>query len=235
MSSAGSVSDVRMPTLGQRLAEAQFPQALKDLNSDGRGALLQTFKASDISLKSSLTIGGKAGYFFTEEKLPWLGIELEAFRTSPKIKAQTLSTVHDIAYQPNTPATAAQCLPPVPFPNCPASALNRSSLALQESSLRVVTIAFNVVARYPGSTVQPYVGVGGAAMYFSSSGGSVQGRQWYPGLNLQAGTKLKVTEEWGLFAEGKYNLANVSNFDPTFGLSGMYSIFHLVGGIAYHF
>jgi hypothetical protein len=35
--------------------------------------------------------------------------------------------------------------------------------------------------------------------------------------------------------EGKYNLANISSLDPTFGLSGMYSIFHVVAGVAYHF
>lgn len=42
-------------------------------------------------------------------------------------------------------------------------------------------------------------------------------------------------DEWGVFAEGKYNYATVTNFDPTFGVSGAYSIFHLVGGIAYRF
>jgi opacity protein-like surface antigen len=113
--------------------------------------------------------------------------------------------------------------------------LNRSSLTLQESSLRVTTVAFNLIARYPGQFFQPYAGIGAGAFYFSSSNGSIQGRQFRPGLNLLAGAKVLVTDEWGLFAEGKYNLANVSDFDPTFGLSGMYSIFHLVAGVSYHF
>jgi len=235
LSTGGSLSSVTMPILGQRLAEQQFPQANNPLDSNGRGTLTQTFKASDISLKNSAIFGGKVGYFFTQEKLPWLGVELEAFRTSPTIKAQTLSTTQDITYQPNTPGTAAQCQPPNPVPNCPAYVLNRSTLTLQESSLHVTTVAFNVIARYPGTTVQPYVGVGAGAFNFSASGGSIQGNQWYPGLNLMAGAKVLVTEAFGVFAEGKYNLANVTNFDQTYGVSGMYSIFHLVAGLAYHF
>jgi hypothetical protein len=36
--------------------------------------------------------------------------------------------------------------------------------------------------------------------------------------------------------EGKYNYATITNLDPSwFGLSGVYSTFNLLGGIAYHF
>jgi hypothetical protein len=237
LSAGGSLSNVTMPLLGQRLAEQQFGDAIKPTDAEGRGTLTQTFKTSDASLKNSAIFGGKVGYFFTDEKLPWLGIELEAFTTVPKIKPQTLSTVHDITYQPNDPefASAPACQLNGSGLRCPASALNRSSLSVQESSLRVTTLAFNLIARYPGDILQPYVGIGGGAFYFSSANGTFQGRQFYPGLNALVGVKLLIDEEWGLFAEGKYNMANISNFDPTFGLSGMYSIYHLVAGIAYHF
>ncbi len=233
---SGSLADVTMPLLGERRADQQFPQADQPLDLSGRGTLTGTFKASDISLKSSAIFGAKVGRFFTEEKLPWLGIELEAFSTNPKIKMQNLDTVHDITYQPNTPGAGTDCNIPVPvIPNCPSSVLNRSTQTLQESSLRVTALTLNLIARYPGTFVQPYVGIGGGAFYFSSSSGSIQGRQFYPGLNTLLGIKVLVTDEWGLFAEGKHNLANVTNFDPTFGLSGMYSIFHLVAGVSYHF
>lgn len=235
LSVSGSLKDVTLPVFGQRLAEQRFPQANDPLDANGRGTLTQTFKTSALSLKHSPMFGGKVGYFFSDEKLPWLGIELEAFTTTPHVKSQTVGTEHDMTYQPNTPASAAQCLPPVPLPNCPGFVLNRSQLKVQESSLRVTTVAFNLVARYPGTFLQPYIGVGGGALYFSSSNGSFQGRQFYPGLNLMAGSRVLVTEEWGVFAEAKYNLANVTNFDPVFGLSGMYSIFHFVGGVTYHF
>ena len=234
-STSGDLKDVTMPLLGESLADQQFPQANDPLDINGRGTLTDHFKTSDVSLKNSPIFGGKVGYFFTQEKLPWFGIEVEAFSSNPKIKTQTLDTVHEISYQPNTPASAAQCNPPaIPLPNCPGFVINKSTLALQESSLRVTTVAFNLLARYPGRFLQPYAGIGVGAFYFTSSG-QINGHQFAPGLNTQVGLKFLVTEEWGLFTEGKYNLANVSNLDPTFGLSGMYSIFHLVAGVSYQF
>ena len=100
--------------------------------------------------------------------------------------------------------------------------------------MRLITVAFNVVARYPGKILQPYVGVGAGAFYFKSSG-QIAGSQVVPGLNAAAGLKILATEEWGFFLEGKYNLAEISNLDPTFGLSGDYSAFSGVAGLAYHF
>ncbi len=105
-----------------------------------------------------------------------------------------------------------------------------------DGALRDVTMnTFNVIARYPDQIVQPYLGIGARAFYFSSSSGPIQGGQWVPGLNVLAGFKLFLTDEWGVFAEGKSNYATVSTFDPTYSVSGAYSIFHAVGGIAYRF
>ena len=113
--------------------------------------------------------------------------------------------------------------------------MNNGTLQLSQSSMRLVTVAFNVVARYPGTIFQPYVGVGAGGFYFSSSG-QIDGRQVVPGLNTQLGLKVLATEEWGLFVEGKYNYATITNLDPSgFGLSGVYSAFNLLAGIAYHF
>jgi hypothetical protein len=99
----------------------------------------------------------------------------------------------------------------------------------------MITVAFNVIARYPGTTFQPYVGAGAGAFYFWSTTGSIQGRQWVPGLNLLTGLNVLLTDEWGFFAEGKYNRASINNFDPTFGLNGTYSAIHFVAGLSYHF
>jgi hypothetical protein len=101
--------------------------------------------------------------------------------------------------------------------------------------MRLITVVFNVVARYPGTTFQPYAGVGGGAFYFNSSG-QIDGRQVVPGLNTQLGLKVLATEEWGLFVEGKYNYATITNLDPAgFGFSGVYSSFNAIAGVAYHF
>lgn len=44
-----------------------------------------------------------------------------------------------------------------------------------------------------------------------------------------------ITRDWGLFVEGKYNPAGLNSLDGANGLTGTYSIFHAVGGVAYHF
>jgi hypothetical protein len=227
------LKDVTANSFGQSIAEAQFPQALDPLDSNGRGTLNQTFKTSDISLKNVPIYGIKGGYFFTEEKLPWLGVELEAFGSAPTIKSQTVNFVQDVTYQPNTPALAAQCAQPAPPPNCPAYVVNRGTLSIQESDLRVIAAVLNVVVRYPGKVFQPYLGAGGGGFFFWAPHGN--GHQWAPGLNLTVGMKFLVTEEWGLFAEGKYNQATFDNLNPPEGLSAQYNAVNFVAGLAYHF
>jgi hypothetical protein len=233
LSLPGKLSDAKMDTYGDRLALEQFPGAKIPPNA---GTLTQSFATSDISLKHSPLFGGKAGYFFKEEGFSWLGVELEAFTSQPTIKRQTLSTTQDVTYLPFFPNSAtpvSNCTPGI-F-DCPAQVRNNGTLQLSESSMRLITVAFNVVARYPGTIFQPYIGVGAGAFYFSSSG-QIDGRQVVPGLNAQAGLKVLATEEWGLFVEGKYNYATITNLDPAgFGLSGVYNSLNVLAGIAYHF
>ena len=226
--SPGSLSDVKMNNFGETLAFQQFPGAG---SIPPLGTLTQDFKTSNVSLKSSIMFGGKLGYFFHDEGFSWLGVELEAFTSEPTIKNQTVSTQQEVTYLPFNPLFPPQCNPGF---TCQAQVINNGTLKLSESSMRLIAVAFNVVARYPGKVLQPYLGVGGGAFYFSSSG-QIDGRQVVPGLNLQAGLKMLATEEWGFFIEGKYNYATITNLDPTFGLSGQYSAFSGIGGIAYHF
>ena len=229
LSIPGKLSDVKMDNLGQQIAFQQFPGAAA---IPPQGTLTQSFKTSDLSLKNSPLFGGKAGYFFKDEGFSWLGVELEAFTSQPTIKNQTVSTSQEVTYLPFNPLPPATCQPGI---TCQAQVTNNGTLQLSESSMRLITVAFNVVARYPGTTFQPYAGVGAGGFYFSSSG-QIDGRQVVPGLNLQAGLKVLATEEWGLFVEGKYNYATITNLDPIgVGLSGVYSAFNLLAGLAYHF
>jgi outer membrane protein W len=232
LSVPSKLSDATMNTYGQQLAFQQFPGAG---SIPPQGTLTQSFNTSDISLKNSPLFGGKAGYFFKDEGFSWLGVELEAFTSQPTIKSQTVSTSQEVTYLPFNP------LPPPPGVNCQfgitcqTQQTTQGTLQLQQSSMRLITVAFNVMARYPGTTFQPYIGVGAGGFYFSSSG-QIDGRQVVPGLNTQLGLKVLATEEWGLFVEGKYNYATITNLDPSgFGLSGVYSTFNLLAGIAYHF
>ncbi len=228
LSIPGSLSDVKMDTFGERLAFQQFPGAVPP----AQGTFTQSFNTSDVGLKNSALFGGKAGYYFKDEGFNWLGVELEAFTSQPTIKSQSVSTSQEVTYLPFNPLDPTTCLPGF---TCQAQVTNNGTLQLSESSMRLITVAFNVVARYPGTIFQPYVGVGAGGFYFSSSG-QIDGRQVVPGLNTQLGLKVLATEEWGLFVEGKYNYATITNLDPSgFGLSGVYSAFNLLGGIAYHF
>lgn len=221
------VENAHMDTLGEQRALQTFPTAANPTVA----SFTQSFSTSDLGLKTSALYGAKLGYFFREEKLPWLGVEVEAFTSTPTIKAQTLSTEQTINF---TPKNITQPCQPAPNATCPVTTVTKGSLAIAESSLRVITVAFNVVARYPGTVFQPYVGIGAGAFYFKGEN-EFNGRQVAPGFNAQAGIKVLATEEWGLFVEGKYNRATVSAFDPKFGLSGDYSAFQAVAGIAYHF
>lgn len=232
LSTGGKLRDVTLPLYGQRLAETRFTTVVQQPELGDR--LTQNFKTSDLSLSSSMLFGAKAGYFFSGEGFPWLGLELDAFSSKPDIKKQTVSTAHDITFVPGP--TNLQACTNVPNPAlCPQQVNSKGTLSLEETSLRVTVVSVNLIARYPGTVLQPYAGIGAGAFYFQSSSGTFQGRQVVPGLNALAGIKLLVSDEWGLFAEGRYNLANISNFDPTYGLSGTYSVFHFVAGIAYHF
>ena len=195
--------------------------------------LAQSFTTSDLSLKNSPIFGAKAGYFFKEEGFSWLGVEVEAFTTNPKIKTQTVSTDQDITFIKHDFNPA--CPLPPPTNQCSVHENLKSTLPVTQSSLRLVTVALNVVARYPGTVFQPYVGIGAGAFYFNGSG-QFDGRQVVPGLNAQAGLKVLATDEWGLFVEGKYNYATISNLDPDgFGLSGVYNAINVLAGVAYHF
>ncbi|HXX74787.1 MAG TPA: hypothetical protein VEI50_06635 [Nitrospiraceae bacterium] len=236
-----SLSNVTMDNFGEQLGLQQFPGAAFTFTPP-QGTLAQTFHSSDVSLKNSPLFGGKAGYFFKDEGFSWLGVEVEAFTSQPTIKSQTVTTTQTLTYVPfhpnsvNNPAACATALAgPPPFPiDCPAQITKNGTLQLSESSMRLITVAFNVVARYPGKVLQPYVGVGVGAFYFNSSD-QISGRQVVPGLNSQVGLKVLATEEWGFFIEGKYNYAQITTLDNFYGLSGNYSAFSALGGIAYHF
>ena len=227
-SAPSSLKDTRMDTLGLTRGLQQFPGAG---TVPALGTLTQTFRTSDLALKSSPMFGGKTGYFFSKEGFHWLGVEVEAFTSEPTIKSQTVDTTHDVTYIPRNPEAPGICQPGL---TCLAQQRLTGRLQVPESSLRLIAFAFNVVARYPGKMFQPYVGVGAGAFYFTGSG-AIDGRQVVPGLNVLWGVKILPTEEWGLFIEGKYNRATISNFDPIYGLNGGYSAFNAVAGIAYHF
>ena len=195
------------------------------------GTYEQTLHGSDLKLKASPIFGGRVGYFFADQGFKWLGAEFEVFTTQPTIKAQPVRTRHDIIFNPFNPEAPGIC---ILGQNCQIQRSIPGTVDISESSMRLITFAFNVVVRYPGKMFQPYAGVGGGAFYFSSSG-AIRGHQVVPGLNAFGGMKVLVFEDWGVFVEGKFNRATITNFDSAFGLSGEYNAFNVVAGLSYHF
>jgi hypothetical protein len=230
-SSSSSLGSATMPELGR--TTALNDPLLSGSQDPTVASLTQTFKTSDLQTESSPIFGGKVGYFFDEQKFPWLGIELEIFTTKPDIKAQVVQTNQDILYTPVNIVTPCVFYPNG-VPTCPQHIRKEDSLQVPSSSLRVFTAAANVLVRYPGRWIEPYVGVGVGAFYFRGTG-AITGDQVVPGLNALGGLKFFPTTEWGLFVEGKYNRATITSLDSTFGVSGTYDVFHVVGGVLYRF
>ena len=140
----------------------------------------------------------------------WYGIEVEAFHTTPHIKG---------------------------FPDDPTTT---SFDADTGAHFRITTVGVNFIARYPGRTVQPYVGLGvGAAI--ARVGDSLFIRRdtdvataW----NVLFGLRAFLTPQIAVFTEYKYTGATFE-FDqglaPLGGFSGNYRAQHILGGLSYHF
>ncbi|MBX3325455.1 MAG: hypothetical protein U0223_04730 [Nitrospira sp.] len=223
-----TLGTVQLNQLGETLDTTLFAGGK---NNPPTGTYSQQLHASDLNLKRSPLFGGRVGYFFADQGFKWLGAEFEVFTTRPTIKGQTVSTIHDVTFNPFNPEAPGLCTPGT---TCQVRQSISGTTSIQESSVRLITFAFNVVVRYPGKVFQPYAGVGGGAFYFSSAG-AIRGHQVVPGLNAFGGMKVLILDDVGLFVEGKFNRATITNFDSVFGLSGEYSAFNVLAGLAYHF
>ena len=184
-----------------------MPNDLSDVHSTGT---LSGITLSDLDLKESVMYGAKLGYFFPT--LKWLGIEAEAFNTTPHIKQQTV-TASGLGVTASTLASGA--------------------------NFRVLTTALNLIARYPGKTLQPYAGVGLGIFFarISDESGS-NSDNGVPGLNALAGIRWLITQNLGVFAEYKYTQAtfkfdNIANTGT--GIEADYSASHIAGGVSIHF
>lgn len=174
-------------------------------------------KISDEDLKDSVMIGGKLGYVF--DRLPWLGLELEGFGTTPNIEQQ------------KRVATLSNG--------------TRVGLARRGSELRVLTWATNLVARGQWDRFTPYVGIGPAAFVARRKDPQLESSETSTtvGLNTQVGLGIQLTRAISVFGEWKYNYTRM-NFDqaqtvpggPTLqGFKATYTAHLFVIGLAYHF
>ena len=105
--------------------------------------------------------------------------------------------------------------------------------------LRVTTVGVNLLARYPGRTFQPYVGVGvGTVIAHLSNTATVQSdTDITGGWNVLAGLRAFVTPYVAVFTEYKHTGATL-RFDQAFGTGGFEGVYraqHVLVGLSYHF
>jgi opacity protein-like surface antigen len=183
-----------------------------DLNVDPTSGL-PPLSISDLNLLDSVMYGGKLGYFFDSVKA--LGIETEAYTTTPNLKQQTVTI------------SALDGSPPV-------------SQDLGGANFRVTTWAFNLVVRYPGERFQPYVGAGPGIFFATLKDNTDSSSSTKAGLNTQVGLRYLITQNLAVFGEWKYNHVRFDFDSQAFGsgISGVqfhYNANHFVFGIGYHF
>lgn len=105
---------------------------------------------------------------------------------------------------------------------------------------RVTTVGANFIARYPGRTLQPYVGVGiGAAIAHISNTAAVRSdTDVAAAWNVLTGLRAFITPKIAVFGEYKYTGATLKfegAYGPDGGFSGNYRAQHILGGLSYHF
>jgi opacity protein-like surface antigen len=165
---------------------------------------------TDLDLKTSLIYGGKLGHYV--EGVKWLGVETEIFRSTPQVSQQPVTTT--------------------------SVATGSTSLEVEPgASLTITTWALNVMLRYPGARLQPYVGVGPGLFFARLSSDSPASRFGEAqatnlGLNTQVGLRYLFKTQVSVFAEWKYNHVRLS-FDSI--PNATYNAHHIVFGLGYHF
>jgi hypothetical protein len=173
---------------------------------------------SEQSLEKSILYGGKIGHYF--KALPWLGLELEVYNTTPHIKQQSLTFT----------APSGAVSPPIDFPGL---------------NFRVLTIAPNLTFRYHKSRLQPYVAVGPGIFLAHIKDPSLTSDNTQSsvsiGVNAAGGIRYYITRNLAIFGEGKFNYARLSFAETPpgvfnlFGFDATYMMFHAVGGLSIHF
>ena len=184
---------------------------------DLTGVFVPGSTISEQSLEKSILYGGKVGHYF--RAVPWFGLELEAYNTTPHIKQQSITFSG-----PSGPIGSTE-LPGLNF--------------------RVFTIAPNLTFRYHKTRLQPYVAVGPGIFFARTKDPSLTSDNTQSdvaiGLNALGGLRYYFTRNVAVFGEAKFNYARF-NFEETppgvvnlFGFDADYKMFHASFGLSVHF
>ncbi len=155
-----------------------FPESLHEVQ--GRGSL-RAFSFSDFDMKSGPMAGAKFGIMGrgNDSLIRWLGLEIDASFIQSQIKQQIVQL---------------------------SAFGGKGPVAIDETTVQLITGALHFIAKYPDGPVQPYIGAGPAVVHARvlESNSFNSGSTTQLGLSAVGGFRFKVSEHVGLFAEYKY-------------------------------
>src|SRR5512132_2936726 len=131
----------------------------------GAGLNAPRFDTTDVGkveLNKDLYYGGKIGHFFNDRGFNWFGLEIDAYRSTPGIKQQTLPTSTNPVLSGKIPG----------------------------GDFLVHSLAFNALVRVTGYQykVEPYAGLGIGLNVGNISGGNFRPEASFaPSFNILAG------------------------------------------------
>ncbi len=223
-----------MPSIGKGLSDGDLTSTSAPFQSGATSGTVNFpsgSTVSDQSLKTSFMLGGKIGHYLSRAQ--WFGFEAEIFYSTPHIKQQ------DITLRSGTPFTFT------PSGGGPSTSLGNelTAVGVQGANFSVLTIApFNLMFRYPGNRLQPYIGIGPGIFIATIKDPSItQGDNSQSstklGLNTLIGVRYFLTRHVSAFAEGKYNYVrfNFSENPNFFGFNATYTPINVAFGVSYHF
>jgi opacity protein-like surface antigen len=202
---------------------------------EGTG-FLSGLNLNDRDLADAGVYGGKLGHFFGD-RMDWLGVEMEAFNTTPHIEQR--GPVPGSHLRVTT--LAFNLIGRLKF-GCETKTVRTETRTDREIRYAQTERERRYETRYEREfcRLQPYGGVGLGVFFanLSTNGNSVSDNG-VPGLNALAGVRYYFTERIALFGEYKYNYAvfDASTSGPFggAGFKGDYQANHVVGGLSFHF
>ena len=183
----------------------QVPQDLSNIRGTGS---FSGVTSQDLNLRNQLAYGVKAGYIFSND-WNWLGVEFDFSHSDANIERQSIT------------ATA------------PILGATQQNGMTSRVGLTVNHMVANVIARYPGPRLQPYVGIGAGLGNSLLRTAPQDESVYYPVFNVLVGMKLFMTDHLAFFSEYKHARASVEFSDNQFKADLRTNWF--MAGVAYHF
>lgn len=183
----------------------QFPHDLTNVRGTGS---FRGVTSNNLELNKQAAFGIKAGRFFNDD-LRWLGLEFDFSHSDANIAEQRVTA------------------------NVPILGNTQQNGRTPGIGLSVNHMTFNAVARYPGTHVQPYMGVGGGLGLSRLRTAPQDETALYPVFNVFVGIQVFITKHVSAFTEYKHARATVEFSNHHF--EGDLRTNWFMGGLAYHF